>query len=163
MNDRKRGRPPKWNPQIIAGWRYAKGATIAATARKFMVSADTVKRACRDHGEGALEARQTWFFHRWLLLNDRLTVVFTKHGGYRPVVLNLMRRIDMLESACRETERAMQARCIPYTPSPIATPSPTPQASETAKWGKALGLYDDDAGQYGEWELSEFQQRGMPW
>src|SRR5437763_3072020 len=108
MSERKRGRgrPHKWYPHMIAGWRYAKNASIAETAKKFAVSADTVKRACRDHGKDALTARHAWFFDQWNLLTDRLLFVHEKRGGYLPVVLNLSRRIKQLEAGLKETERA---------------------------------------------------------
>jgi hypothetical protein len=72
--DKKRGRPPKWDPQIIAGWRYAKGATVAQAAKKWMVSDETVKpvvanlkgrllmlEACRRENEAAMARRDVPF------------------------------------------------------------------------------------------------------
>lgn len=40
------GRPQKVDPQEVAGWRKENGASIAATARHFEISAATVSRAC---------------------------------------------------------------------------------------------------------------------
>lgn len=163
---RKRGRPHKWYPHMIAGWRYAKGASIAETARKFKVSADTVKRACRDHGEGALQARQAWFFNQWDLLTDRLMFVYEKRGGYLPVVRNLSRRIDQLEAGLRETELAMAARGIPYEP---MLPPPSPESErrreEVGEFARLFGVdaQDEDDPWGKDWELSGFQERELGW
>lgn len=164
---RGRGRPHKWNPQIIAGWRYAKGASIAETARKWMVSNDTVKRACRDYGDGALEARHAWFEERWNILTDRLIFVFEKRGGYLPVVLNLRRRIWMLEAGLRETEAAMAARGIAYTPSAICKPrQEDSRLRELREMNRVFGLedFDDDGpSEFDEWNLSPDQEKVLGW
>jgi len=164
---RKRGRPHKWYPHMIAGWRYAKGASIAETAKKFRVSPDTVKRACREHGEGALQARQAWFFDQWNLLTDRLLFVHEKRGGYLPVVLNLSRRIEQLEAGLRETEYAMAAKGIPYT-SLLPEPSPVIERmrDQASQFEKIMGIDDpddDDLWGHKDWELSSFQEREHGW
>lgn len=164
---RGRGRPHKWHPQIIAGWRQAKGASIAETAKKWSVSADTVKRACRDHGEGALLARQDWFIRQHGVLIDRQLEVFEKRGGYLPVVRNLARRIGMLEAGVRETEAAMALRGIAFTPSRIGAPSAADaDREERRKWDKALGidgLDEDNPWENDDWEMSSFDDHQGGW
>jgi hypothetical protein len=151
---------------MIAGWRYAKGASIAETARKFRVSRDTVKRACRDHGDGALAARQAWFYDQWHLLTDRLLFVHEKRGGYLPVVLNLSRRIKQLEAGLRETERAMSGRGISYTPLlPEPSPASERQREEARRWDRVFGFDGDEDDPWGctEWGLTPFQERELGW
>jgi hypothetical protein len=132
-----------------------------------MVSTDTVKRACRDQGEGALLARQAWFNERWVALHDRLLFVFENRGGYRPVVANLSRRIEMLEAGVRETEAAMAERGIAHAPSVIGKPKTRNEASaNTQQWAAILGIgeMDDDFPEDGsEWNLSASQEHYLGW
>jgi hypothetical protein len=152
---------------MIAGWRYAKGASIAETARKFRVSADTVKRACRDHGEGALEARHAWFESQWHQLTDRLLFTYEKRGGYGRVVRNLKKRIAFLEARQAENEAAMRARGIPVKSSSITGPgTPCPRPTETKRWADVLGFDDPDESRFADgeqWEWSAFQERAFGW
>jgi hypothetical protein len=163
MSKRKRGRPHKWHPQIIAGWRFAKGKSIAETAKKWMVSPDTVKRACRDHGEGALEARQAALFDLLMTLTDRLIFVHEKRGGYLPVVLSLSRRIGYVELNIQETERAMDARGIVYRSLlPKKSAAMEKREQQAREWEKIFGFEDDEEFD-GEWTLSHSQQAVLGW
>lgn len=137
----KRGRPHKLNPHVIAGWRYAKEASIAETAKHFKVSLDTVKRACRDHGEGALQARQSYFSNQWDLQTDRQLEAF-ESGNFRAAE-SYEESIWRIEAGLRETERAMAKRGVAYVPAMPETATPSSeqrqQEVERARRRKIFG------------------------
>jgi hypothetical protein len=148
---------------MVAGWRYAKGATIAETARHWKISIATVKRYCAAQSEEeALRARHTWFADQWVLLTDRLAFTYEVRGGHRPTVRQLSRRIEQLELRGNETERAMDKRAISYVSWFAKEPDPEFDArvEERRSLAKVLEIDDDWVGDAfdrleagGEWRL----------
>jgi hypothetical protein len=100
-------------------------------------------------------------------LTDRLLFVFEKRGGYRPVVMNLKRRIEMLEAGARETEAEMAERGIAFKPSGLGQPKARNETLEdTQRWASILGIgeVDGDFPEDGsEWNLSASQERCLGW
>jgi hypothetical protein len=150
---------------MVAGWRHAKGATIAETALRWKISKATVKRYCAAQSEEeALRARHDWFANRWVLLTDRLAFTYEKRGGHRPTVRQLSRRIEQLEARGKETERALDKRGISYLPWFAKEPDPEFEArvEERRSWAKVLEIDDDWVGDDfdrleagGEWRLND--------
>src|SRR5204863_9724498 len=82
---RKGGRPKKVDPIKLVAWRQARGATVAATAKHWNVSARTVQQYTRDYDEAARQARQQWQADRlddeewlhemqhWQMFNNQLS------------------------------------------------------------------------------------------
>lgn len=60
MSDVKKGRKVKVDPVTVARWRQARKASIAATAKRFGISAKTVSNYCRDFGAEAERQRAEW-------------------------------------------------------------------------------------------------------
>ena len=121
VSERKRGRPHRVQPQIIAGWRFAKNKSIAETAKKFGVSTDTVKRACRDHWETGLQGRHAWLADEYgKVITQQLQAAHLDDSSARYVswhgvtLLTLEVHCKKLEKSLRETEAAMTARGIPF-------------------------------------------------
>ena len=161
---KKRGRDQLHYPYMVAGWRYATGASIAEAAKKFRISSATVKRYCAAQSEeDALRARYSWFFDRWELTTTNLGRMLRSEGYSLTVARKLNWRIKHLEARGREVEEALEERGLDHLgifQPPKVEPEVEARRAERDRW---LRIIDADPNELDDYEAEYGFEENRHW